>query len=51
MKMFKSLLLDLIKSLLLVLGVAFVSYGTHTSKLHYSAIGGVCLGLYDLIKK
>lgn len=50
MGMFRRLLIDLIKILLLVLGVDFLSLGIHTSELFYSVIGGVLLGFYELIK-
>ena len=50
MKIFKSFLLDLFGVITLTLGVSLTSYGIHTSKLQYSFIGGICLGLYELIK-
>ena len=48
--MFKSLLIDLIETILLTLGVSFISLGIHTSELQYSVIGGICLGFYKIIK-
>lgn len=50
MGIFKHLLIDLIKTLLLVLGVDFLSLGIHTSELFYSIIGGALLGFYEIIK-